>query len=127
MLPNMPELLRKFQYMFPDALTAQELGTGTMSGSGAVIPGSWADVPGLEGMPGLIEPLGVSGRDGGEVLSPVGQEGESLFQILFDRVRDEIHERQRLVDQDGRIYEIKQIVRDSHHVATVVRAVEFKG
>lgn len=126
MLPNMQKLLRKFPYMFPDTVTVQELGTATMSDSGAVIPPTWQAASGLTGLACLIESMVTKQLREGETLSTVGQTEESSYTVLFDRTYTGINERQRLVDQNGKQYEITQVTRDDFSVATVLRVKEIK-
>lgn len=127
MLPDMTTLLQKFPFMFPDTVTVQQLGEATMSDSGAVIPGGWEDVTGLTGLKCLIESTTLSRTGGGEKLSEQGSTVENRYDIAFDRLHVEIINLHRLVDQDGKTYEIHQVTRDNFHATTIIKAKEYLG
>lgn len=126
MLPDMTALLRKFPFMFPDTVSVQELGEATLNDSGASIPPTWGDVSGLTALPALIESRILRRSNEGEILSTEGEVSVSTFNILFDRVHDGINERQRLLDQNGKYYQITDVARDDHAVSTIVTAKEIK-
>lgn len=126
MLPGMTKLLRKFPYMFPDTVTVQEMGQATVTNTGAIIPPSWANKSGLTSLACLIESLIIRQLRGGEATSETGQVSVNDYVILFDRIYTGINERQRLTDQDGKVYEITEVARDDHSAATVLKAKEIK-
>jgi hypothetical protein len=120
MLPDMSNLLQKFDALLPDTLTFQTISAPTQNDRGVPIPGSWTDAPGLSGIHCIIETYFMRRSSDGEILSPEGQVEPNTYRVLLDHVYT-IDAEMRCVDQRGVIYEVKQVTHDDHNIGTLLK------
>lgn len=118
--PDLSNLLQKLNGILPDTLTFQEIGAPTQNARGVPVPGSWTDATGLSNVPCIIETYFMRRSNDGEILSEEGQVEPNTYRVLLDHVYA-VDAEMRCVDQNGVIYEVKQVTHDDHNIGTLLK------